>query len=248
MPKLFATGNSEISSREKRNMERARKVASQGMVLLENKGVLPIDKSVKTIALFGNGARRTIKGGTGSGDVNSRFVVNVEQGLEDAGFSLTTKAWMDTYDTQVETARMGYFGELQQEMAAKGMAAVMKIFTEPFVEPAISGVSQKEIDAMKADLAIYVLSRNSGEGKDRTPGAGDYELSDTEKTAIANLANAYGNLIVVLNVGGVIDTKFLRAHLANESGGQYRRTCACRRTDRQGISERSSDNNMGREL
>lgn len=106
---------------------------------------------------------------------------------------------------------MGYFGELQQEMAAKGMAAVMKIFTEPFVEPAISGVSQKEIDAMKADLAIYVLSRNSGEGKDRTPGAGDYELSDTEKTAIANLANAYGNLIVVLNVGGVIDTKFLRA-------------------------------------
>ena len=102
MPKLFATGNSEISSREKRNMERARKVASQGMVLLENKGVLPIDKSVKTIALFGNGARRTIKGGTGSGDVNSRFVVNVEQGLEDAGFSLTTKAWMDTYDTQVE--------------------------------------------------------------------------------------------------------------------------------------------------
>ena len=211
MSKLFATGNSEISSREKRNMERARKVASQGMVLLENKGALPIDKSVKTIALFGNGARRTIKGGTGSGDVNSRFVVNVEQGLEDAGFSLTTKAWMDTYDTQVETARMGYFGELQQEMAAKGMAAVMKIFTEPFVEPAISGVSQKEIDAMKADLAIYVLSRNSGEGKDRTPGAGDYELSDTEKTAIANLANAYGNLIVVLNVGGVIDTKFLRA-------------------------------------
>ena len=161
--------------------------------------------------MFGNGARRTIKGGTGSGDVNSRFVVNVEQGLEDAGFELTTKAWMDTYDTQVETARRGYFGELQQEMAVKGMAAVMKIFTEPFVEPSISGVSQEEIDAMKADLAIYVLSRNSGEGKDRTPGAGDYELSDTEKTAIANLANAYGNLIVVLNVGGVIDTKFLRA-------------------------------------
>ncbi len=210
MPKLFAAKNSEISSREKRNMERARKVAAQGMVLLENNGALPIDKSVKTIALFGNGARRTIKGGTGSGDVNSRFIVNVEQGLEDAGFELTTKAWMDTYDTQVEKARIGYFGELQKEMAEKGMAVVMKIFTEPFVEPAISGVSQEEIDASKADLAIYVLSRNSGEGKDRTPGAGDYELSDAEKTAIANLAIAYGNLIVVLNVGGVIDTKFLR--------------------------------------
>lgn len=210
MPKLFAARNSEISSREKRNMERARKVASQGMVLLENNGALPIDKSVKTIALFGNGARRTIKGGTGSGDVNSRFVVNVEQGLENAGFELTTKAWLDAYDIQVETARIGYFGELQQEMTAKGMAAAMKIFTEPFVEPAVSEVSQEEIEATKADFGIYVLSRNSGEGKDRTPGAGDYELSDTEKAAIEKLAEVYGNLIVVLNVGGVIDTKFLR--------------------------------------
>lgn len=136
-----------------------------GMVLLENNGALPIDKSVKTIALFGNGARRTIKGGTGSGDVNSRFVVNVEQGLENAGFELTTKAWLDAYDIQVETARIGYFGELQQEMTAKGMAAAMKIFTEPFVEPAVSEVSQEEIEATKADFGIYVLSRNSGEEK-----------------------------------------------------------------------------------
>ena len=45
------------------------------------------------------------------------------------------------------------------------------------MEPAISGVSQKEIDAMKADLAIYVLSRNSGEGKDRRAEKGDYYLT-----------------------------------------------------------------------
>ena len=210
MPKLFAARDAEISSREKRNMERARKAASQGMVLLENKGALPIDKSVRRIALFGNGARRTIKGGTGSGDVNSRFVVNVEQGMEDAGFEVTTKAWLDAYDVQVEHARAEYFGKLRQNMAEDGMAVIMKLLTDPFVEPQISGVSSEEIEAAKADFAVYVLARNSGEGKDRTPGAGDYELSETEKAAIAGLAEAYGNLIVVLNVGGVIDTKFLR--------------------------------------
>ena len=61
MARLFATTNPDISEREERNMNRARKVASQGMVLLENNGVLPLKKYIKTVALFGNGARRTIK-------------------------------------------------------------------------------------------------------------------------------------------------------------------------------------------
>ena len=53
MPKLFAARNSEISSREKRNMERARKVASQGMVLLENMGALPeLVREMSTAALW----------------------------------------------------------------------------------------------------------------------------------------------------------------------------------------------------
>ena len=83
MARLFATTSPEISEREKRNMERSRRIASQGMVLLLNRGALPIEKPGK-IALFGSGARWTVKGGTGSGDVNSRFVVNVEKGLEEA--------------------------------------------------------------------------------------------------------------------------------------------------------------------
>ena len=44
------------------------------------------------VALYGAGARRTIKGGTGSGDVNSRHVVTIEEGLEAAGFEVTSKA------------------------------------------------------------------------------------------------------------------------------------------------------------
>ena len=211
MARIFATTNPDISEREVRNMNRARKVATQGMVLLENNGVLPLKKEVKSIALFGNGARRTIKGGIGSGDVNSRFVVTVEQGLEDAGFELTTKAWMDAYDKKVEDARMEYFVALQKNIQEKGMGAVLDILNNPFKEPAVSDITEEEIKGAKADVAVYVVARNSGEGKDRTPTEGDYELSESEKQMISALATFYGNLIVVLNVGGVVDTKFLRA-------------------------------------
>ncbi len=210
MAKLFATKNPDISAREKRNMNRVRKVATQGMVLLENAGALPLSKDVKSVALFGNGARRTIKGGTGSGDVNSRFVVTVEQGLEEAGLALTTKAWMDAYDKKVEDARLAYFMEMKENIAKKGMGAIMDLFNNPFMEPAIDAVDEAVIADTKADAAVYVVARNSGEGKDRAPVAGDYELSDSEKESIANLAKAYGNVIVVLNVGGVVDTKFFR--------------------------------------
>ena len=109
MAKIYASSNPEVSEREKRNMERSRRIAGQGMVLLKNEGALPLKSAVKRIALFGNGARKTIKGGTGSGDVNSRFVVNVEQGLSEGGYEVTTKAWLDRYDEKVEAARAAYF-------------------------------------------------------------------------------------------------------------------------------------------
>lgn len=131
MAKLYATTSPEISGREERNMQRARKIAAQGMVLLENKGVLPIQEAGQRIAFFGNGARRTIKGGTGSGDVNSRQTINVEQGLESAGFTIVTKEWMERYDQAVETARNAYFKELGEELEQKGHSAIMKLFCRP---------------------------------------------------------------------------------------------------------------------
>ena len=105
MAKIYASSNPQVSEREKRNMERSRRIAGQGMVLLKNEGVLPLKSEIKSIAIFGNGARRTIKGGTGSGDVNSRFVVSIEQGLSEGGYAVTTKEWLDRYDETVETAR-----------------------------------------------------------------------------------------------------------------------------------------------
>lgn len=211
MAKIFATTNPGISEREKRNMERSRKIASQGMVLLENDGVLPLPGSTKKVALYGNGARRTVKGGTGSGDVNSRFVINIEQGLEEAGLTVTTKGWLDRYDEKVENARQAYFADLKKQIGEGGEGAFMLLFTQPFQEPAVVPVTEEDIQASDTDTAVYVISRNSGEGKDRAPVAGDYELYEEEKEAIALVAGRYEKTVVVLNVGGVVDTKFLRA-------------------------------------
>ncbi|MDO4322702.1 MAG: hypothetical protein Q4C61_09260 [Lachnospiraceae bacterium] len=80
MARIFASKDPKLSLREERNMQRARRIAAEGMVLLKNDGGLPIPKSVGRLALFGNGTRHTVKGGTGSGDVNSRMTVSAEQG------------------------------------------------------------------------------------------------------------------------------------------------------------------------
>lgn len=210
MAKIFASTNQQISEREKRNMERSRKIASQGMVLLENNGVLPLIGKPGRIALFGNGARATVKGGTGSGDVNSRFIVNVEQGLKEAGFEVTTDSWLNRYDETVQQSEEAYYEKMRQELTEKGPAVFLEILTDPFHAPETVSVLDEDILNSGTDTAVYVLSRNSGEGRDRQDVPGDYELLEEEKTAIHKLAASYSKFIVVLNVGGVIDTKFLR--------------------------------------
>ena len=79
---------------EVEHKERVRALSPECMVLLKSDGSFPLSAPGK-IALYGNAARKTIKGGTGSGDVNTRHYVSVEEGLENAGFSITTKGWLD---------------------------------------------------------------------------------------------------------------------------------------------------------
>lgn len=68
---ISGTRNQAESERERAHRVIARKAAAEGIVLLENNGVLPLKKGSK-VALYGGGARHTIKGGTGSGSVNNR--------------------------------------------------------------------------------------------------------------------------------------------------------------------------------
>ena len=211
MTKIYATKDPTVSRREIENGERARGIAPQGMVLLENNGALPLTGAPDKIALYGNGARRTVKGGTGSGDVNSREVVNVEQGLEAAGFTIVTKDWIDRDMKNMEDARNAWDEKLVAAFREKGRAAIMMIFDNPFKAPPIVPVEDADLKPEGAHTAVFVLSRNSGEGRDRRDLPGEYELFDEEIEAIRRIASAYKKTIVVLNVGSVIDMKALKA-------------------------------------
>lgn len=98
----------EIQSFETKHINIVRTFGAECTLLLERDGMFPL-VSAEKIALFGNGARRTIKGGTGSGDVNVRHFVTIEEGLKNAGFEITTTAWMDRYDELYDQAKRSFF-------------------------------------------------------------------------------------------------------------------------------------------
>ena len=84
MKVLTKAHESQAQSRlEQCNMHIAFQAACEGIVLLENSGVLPLQKG--KVALYGAGASQTVKGGTGSGEVNVRHSVNVLEGLQNGG-------------------------------------------------------------------------------------------------------------------------------------------------------------------
>ncbi len=184
---------------EKEHIEMLQKLAPECMVLLKSDGSFPIEKPCK-VALFGSGARRTIKGGTGSGDVNVRHFVTVEEGLEKAGFTITTKEWLDNYDAIYVEARKSFVDSIKNQAKEKGIPAVLlglgAVMPEPEYELPLEETGE---------LAIYVLSRISGEGSDRKAVKGDFYLTETEIRDIHALQEKYEKFLLVLNVGGVID-------------------------------------------
>lgn len=188
-----------MNAYEKEHNEILRRFGAECAVLLKSDGTFPLDAPGK-LALYGCGARRTVKGGTGSGEVNSRFYVTAEDGLEAAGFTLTTKAWMDAYDEVRAAAKKTFIKNLKRDALKRGTLAVIDcmgaVMPEPEYELPLDG---------EGEAAIYVLARISGEGSDRKPVAGDILLTETEKRDILALEEKYEKFLLVLNVGGSVD-------------------------------------------
>lgn len=205
MKNKMATADAAITARETEHAKIATKIAAQGMVLLENKGVLPFGDTVQSIALFGSGARRTIKGGTGSGDVNSRGCVSVEQGLINVGYQVVSAAWMNEYDTAVRNARQVYDEQIKDASKENAFVGLITMMSNPFVAPDFRSLTQKELAQYPADAAVYVLSRISGEGADRKLREGDYLLTAQELADIRLLSQQYPKFVLLLNVGGVVE-------------------------------------------
>ena len=184
---------------EKEHLRRLREGAPGCTVLLKSNGDFPIDEPCD-IALYGSGARHTVKGGTGSGEVNSRFFTNIEDGLKEAGFNITTGEWLDMYDRVYEDARVSFIQEIKDRAKRNHTMAVAEalsvIMPEPEYYIPITG---------EGDVAVYVLSRASGEGSDRRPVGGDILMSGPEIRDILELERRYDRFLLVLNVGGPVD-------------------------------------------
>ncbi len=210
MSHYFAPRDGAISKRELDHQALSRRVAGECPVLLENDGALPIPKGTK-IALFGNGARQTIKGGTGSGDVNTRENVNIETGLEKAGYTITTKDWLNRHTDHRAKEKEDYLKWVEEEAEKEGITNFMVTFTHPLGMTVPAPIKEEDISSAGTDTAVYVIARNSGEGADRNDVRGDYYLYEEERDQIAYLAEKFEKLVVVLNVGGVIDLTELTA-------------------------------------
>lgn len=184
---------------EREHLERVLENAAECTVLLKSNGQFPIKKAGK-IAAYGSGVRYTVKGGTGSGEVNSRFAYTIEQGLEKAGFEITTKKWLDDYDEVRKAAQKDFVKKVKAEAKEKHenifLYSMGKNMCEPYHELSLEG---------EGDAAIYVVSRNSGEGSDRKVLEGEVKLAKAEIRDILALNNRFDRFILVLNVGGVID-------------------------------------------
>jgi len=210
MAKIYASKSSEVETREIENKKLARIMAGECIVLLENNGVLPLEDE-KKIALFGSGARRTVKGGTGSGDVNSRDIVNIEQGFKNAGIEITTTDWIDRQEAMIDNSIIEYKKECEKIAEETGLPVFIVGFDHQYFEPAPVLVTEEDIKNSACDTAVYVISRNSGEAADRYDKEGDYQLYEEEKINIEKLIKGYKNVIVVLNIGGVMNLSELKA-------------------------------------
>ena len=176
-----------------------RRFGAECAVLLKSDGTFPLKGSCR-LALYGSGARHTVKGGTGSGEVNSRTSVTVEEGLEAAGFRIATKDWLDRYGEIRAEAKRRFIRELKRSALKRGTLAVLDSIGAVMPEP------EYELPLDEAgDAAVYVLSRISGEGSDRRPVPGDILLTETEKREILALNQKYPQFMLVLNTGGVMD-------------------------------------------
>lgn len=165
----------------------AYELAANGMVLLKNDGVLPMKPG--KIALFGGGAEYTSFCGTGSGFAFSPYTVSVRQGLERAGFEITSGKWLKKYSALQKQAEK----TAKLTMLEKRFSGIQPAAPDPVI-------TEDELSASsRANTAVYVLRRNTCENFDRKAEKGDYYLSTGEESNLRTLTGHFRHTVVILN-------------------------------------------------
>ncbi len=200
----------------KEHITLSKEAAAEGMVLLKNENdTLPLPPG-KRIALFGKGTFDYVKGGGGSGDVGCPYIRNLYEGLKEVG------------DTDIYEPVAAYYRDY-----------VTQAYKKPHAAPGLipeAGLPEELLSASGAftDTAIYTVSRFSGEGWDRSDVVckneynpwehelsmpevasqiypkGDFYLTKEEEETLSALRKHFQKVIVVLNVGGIIDTCWIQ--------------------------------------
>lgn len=184
---------------ERRHLEQVRSLAPECALFLKRSGKLPLPGPCD-IALYGSGARHTVQGGTGSGEVNSRFSVTVEEGFREAGFQILTTDWLDRYDAVRKQAYAAFIKKIKSDARKHHTSALVEGMGAVMPEPEYEIPLER-----RCSTAVYVLSRISGEGSDRKIVPGDFLLSESEQRDILALQELYPVFLLVLNVGGPVD-------------------------------------------
>ncbi|MCD6443017.1 MAG: glycoside hydrolase family 3 protein, partial [Thermotogae bacterium] len=196
--KVNSAGSTDLSN----HADVAYESAVEGMILLKNEDdVLPIDLKTTRIALFGVGQIETVRGGTGSGYTYPRYVVSILDGFKERSARLDGKLVKD-------------YEEYIAKMRSKEEYRI-DLDTWP---PKISKLPEMQFDrekleeiSSKNDIAIVVISRISGEGKDRELKEGDYYLSPDEVKLLRDVYSSFHRenkkVLVILNIGSQIDLK-----------------------------------------
>jgi beta-glucosidase len=181
-----------------------RQSANEGIVLLKNNGTLPWkDGNIKTVALFGENSYDFLSGGTGSGCVHPPYVVDMLEGLKNAGIK-SSETLTDIYRKYIEFARVKFQAERHPAKWYQNEYFGQQKYPEIGLDPICVN---KEVNG--ADAAIITIGRQAGEGVDRDINT-EFNLNAEERALITNVCNAFHAagkpVIVIINSGSVIET------------------------------------------
>ena len=171
----------------------SREIAEEGVVLLKNdNGALPLTEETN-VALLGIGQASYVKGGSGSGDVESAYVRTIQEGLQDKAANRKIKLYepLSDFYSQYYTRVGGGYGTDEPEMTSELKQLI------------------DEAAAQEHATAVVVLRRRTGEGSDIGIKAGEYYLRNREKELIQTALNKFDRVVVVLNIGVVMDLNWL---------------------------------------
>ena len=180
-----------------------RETAAEGMVLLKNaNNTLPM-RDIKKVALFGTGSYNFLSGGVGSGCVHTPYIIDLVGGLKNAGIE-TTADLTELYQKYNAFAKLKFEADRPADRWFE--APYMGDQKVPEVEISDLCIS-RQVEA--SDAAIFTISRQAGEGIDRSI-EGEFSLTDLEKKMLQSVCSQYHAVgkpvIVVINSGSVIET------------------------------------------